>query len=135
MTPVSHPDANASVPPPPPADSEAIRQLLLAERDRTLSSIVDADRELANLVAAAAASNGDDEHDPEGTTIAFEREQLAALRAQELTHLADLDAAVRRLADGTFGLCTTCGQAIDPARLEARPQASECVSCAGRRSR
>jgi DnaK suppressor protein len=85
------------------------------------------DDDMAALVAASADSNADDEHDPEGQTIAFERSQLAALTDRTRERLAELDLATARLAAGTYGTCEVCGEPIDPARLEARPTATTCV--------
>ena len=82
------------------------------------------------MVAASRDTNADDEHDPEGATIAFERAQLDALRRQAAEHLGELDAALQRVDDGTYGLCAGCGLPIDPRRLEARPVARTCVPCA-----
>jgi RNA polymerase-binding transcription factor DksA len=89
--------------------------------------------DLQALIAAASGSNLDDEHDPEGATIAFEREQLAALREQARQQLDDIAEAMQRLAAGDYGVCATCGAPIGEARLAARPFVRECVGCAGRR--
>ena len=84
------------------------------------------------MVAASRDTNADDEHDPEGATIAFERAQLAALRRQAADHLAEVGAALGRLDGGTYGYCAGCGEPIAAARLEARPTARTCVTCAPR---
>jgi DnaK suppressor protein len=81
-------------------------------------------------VEASRDSNADDEHDPEGATIAFERSQLSALLRQAREHLDEVEAAQRRLRDGSYGRCEVCGAAIAAARLAARPVASTCVGCA-----
>ena len=75
----------------------------------------------------------DDEHDPEGATIAFERAQLAGLLESAGDHLASLDDALDRLREGRYGTCEVCGRPIDPARLAARPAARTCITCASRR--
>ena len=85
------------------------------------------DRELLELFEASRSSNADDEHDPEGQTIAYERSQLSALTGQALEHLAEVDAAIERVATGTYGVCEVCGEPIDEARLGARPTARTCV--------
>ena len=82
------------------------------------------------MVAASRDTNADDEHDPEGATIAFERSQLGALVRQARAHLAEIDAAEDRLAAGSYGTCEGCGSAIGDARLEARPVARTCIRCA-----
>jgi RNA polymerase-binding transcription factor DksA len=81
-------------------------------------------------VEASRNSNADDEHDPEGATIAFERSQVETLTRRLQRHLAELDAAVARVADGSYGTCQRCGAAIPEARLAARPAALTCVGCA-----
>src|SRR4051795_434621 len=88
-------------------------------------------REFAEVVEASEANVGDDEHDPEGSTIAYERTQIAALVRQAEQHLTEIDAALQRIAAGTYGRCEVCGQQIPGARLEARPTARTCVQHAG----
>lgn len=88
--------------------------------------------QLEELAEAAVGANADDEHDPEGATLAFEREQVAALLRQAETELAELAAARVRLERGTYGVCSVCHRHIAPERLEARPTARTCVECAGR---
>jgi DnaK suppressor protein len=83
-----------------------------------------------DFVAASRDTNADDEHDPEGATIAFERSQVSALVAQARHRLTELDAALARLDAGSYGVCERCGRPIAPARLEARPEARTCVACA-----
>jgi DnaK suppressor protein len=90
-------------------------------------------RLLGDMEAVAAAREGanvDDEHDPEGSTIAYERSQLDAVRRSALERAADAEAALVRLADGTFGRCERCSARIGEARLEARPTARLCIDCA-----
>jgi DnaK suppressor protein len=116
-----------------PEQAAEARAALAAERDGTLARITALRREFQGIVDAAADANADDEHDPEGATIAFERAQVAALLAAAEDHLADLDAALARLAEGGYGNCQRCGQPIAPARLAARPAARTCISCATRR--
>jgi DnaK suppressor protein len=109
------------------------RERLEAERQRTLQRLADLAEDFASTVAASLDSNADDEHDPEGATIAFERSQVTSLSRQLRQRLGDIDAAVQRWEAGTYGECTGCGQPISPARLEARPAAATCVACASRR--
>jgi DnaK suppressor protein len=90
-------------------------------------------REFNGIVESSASANTDDEHDPEGATIAFERQHVAALLDQGRDHLADIEAALRRVDDGSYGRCESCGQPIASGRLAARPTATRCVACAGRR--
>ena len=103
---------------------------LSAERAAALAQIEALTREFDEVVAASKASNADDEHDPEGATIAFGRQQVAALLDQARRRLADVDAAVTAVEAGTYGRCEVCGRPIAPARLRARPTARTCVGCA-----
>lgn len=83
--------------------------------------------DMAALIAASRDSNADDEHDPEGQTIAYERSQLSAVTSQAQEHLREVDAAIDRVETGTYGVCEVCREPIDAARLEARPTARTCV--------
>ncbi|HEX6526249.1 MAG TPA: TraR/DksA C4-type zinc finger protein [Streptosporangiaceae bacterium] len=111
----------------------SIRDLLLAERERASQRVVALEREFGDLAEAASAPGTDDEHDPEGATLAFERQRAAALLEQARAHLDGVDAALRRLEEGTFGRCERCGQPIGEERLAARPTATNCLTCAARR--
>ncbi len=65
----------------------------------------------------------------EEATESFELEKRLALEQQLRDHLAEVEHALRKLDEGTYGLCDSCGQPIAPDRLEALPQASLCVNC------
>jgi DnaK suppressor protein len=106
------------------------RELLEEERQQTLRRLAALTDDFDGIVAASRDSNADDEHDPEGATIAFERSQVAALVLQVKRHLAEIDAAVERLDRGTYGACERCGQPVAPARLAAKPAARSCIRCA-----
>jgi DnaK suppressor protein len=109
---------------------ETAGEMLLAERDRVRQRIAALEREFAGIAEAASAGGTDDEHDPEGATLAFEREHTAALLRQAREQLTAVDAALDRLADGRYGVCERCGQPIGEARLAARPAARTCIRCA-----
>ncbi|MFJ9809053.1 TraR/DksA family transcriptional regulator [Streptomyces sp. NPDC101158] len=117
------------------ADLATIRARLEADRADTLTRATALSRDFDGIVAANALIAVDDEHDPEGGTTAFERAHVAALMARTREHLEELDRAVERLEQGTYGLCEECGTTIPPERLEIRPAATTCVRCAraGRR--
>jgi DnaK suppressor protein len=107
------------------------RSTLMAERARVLGRISALERDFASLVQSAEGA--DDEHDPEGATIAFERQHVAALIEQAGRQLRGIDDAIGRLDAGRYGVCTRCGRPIPAERLAARPTASTCVRCAARR--
>jgi RNA polymerase-binding transcription factor DksA len=109
-----------------------VRALLADERARVLARLAALTADHASVVAASLDTNADDEHDPEGATIAFERSQIGALVRQARDHLAEIDSALDRLEAGTYGTCEVCTCAIPEDRLEARPTARSCVGCASR---
>jgi DnaK suppressor protein len=117
------------------AGDEDPRGALQGQREAALARIGALQREFADIIAATAAANSDDEHDPEGATIAFERQHVAALLTQAREHLGQIDTALRRLDDGSYGRCVRCGTAIPAERLAARPTAVSCVGCAARDGR
>ncbi|WP_406032684.1 TraR/DksA family transcriptional regulator [Nocardioides sp. NBC_00163] len=108
------------------------RERLEAERRQTLARLADLSADFDSVVAASRDTNADDEHDPEGATIAFERSQVQALVRQARAHLAEIDAATERVEAGTYGTCEDCGRPIAEGRLEARPVARTCINCAGK---
>ncbi|GII97897.1 TraR/DksA family transcriptional regulator [Sediminihabitans luteus] len=110
--------------------SDPIRDRLLARRDATLRRLAGLRGDVRGLVEASRGSNADDEHDPEGATIAFERAQAEALATQATAEIDEADAALARLDAGTYGTCESCGRPIAPGRLEARPTARRCIDCA-----
>ncbi len=111
-------------------ETERTRIRLAADRAATASRLAALQSGFAGVVAASEGSNADDEHDPEGSTIAYERSQLSALVAQAEAHLVEIDLAGERITAGDYGRCMVCGDEIPGGRLEARPTASTCVSCA-----
>jgi RNA polymerase-binding protein DksA len=113
----------------------AAGEALAADRASTLERIAALTREFDGIVESAALGATDDEHDPEGATIAFERAQIMSLLEQARDHLADLDQAIRRIEAGTYGRCEECGQPITAQRLAARPAARTCIGCAARPGR
>lgn len=101
--------------------------------ERLAARIAGLDDALAQLRAERAADSADDEHDPEGVTLSSEWSRVAGLRSDAEGEQASVDAALARVAAGTYGTCVDCGERIPPARLAARPTASRCVACAERR--
>jgi DnaK suppressor protein len=112
------------------SDATSTRADLERLRGDVVGQVADLEADLRGLFEASRSSNADDEHDPEGSTIAFERAQLAAVLDSARQRLADLDLALERLDDGTYGVCERCGRPIPAERLAARPSARTCVACA-----
>ena len=107
-----------------------IRDELLRLRASAESEAATLARDLEALFTASRDSNADDEHDPEGATIGFERAQLIALMAAARERVAEVDDALGRLDEGAYGVCEGCGRPIATDRLAARPFARHCIACA-----
>jgi DnaK suppressor protein len=116
-------------------DGPDVFSRLAAEREETMERIAALERQIAGLAEEQALTAHDDEHDPEGVTIASQRAQLLGLRAGARRDLAAVDRAVDRLVGGSYGCCACCGNDIGEARLDALPAAETCIACAtsGRR--
>lgn len=116
----------------PANDLAELRALVEADRERTAERLAFLTRDLTGIVESAALVATDDEHDPEGSSTAFERAHVQALVDQGRDHLRQLDLALDRMAAGTYGTCERCGQPIPAERLRIRPATTTCVTCAAR---
>src|ERR1700689_1310413 len=116
-------------------EPETAESRLNFDREQTLGQIADLGREFAAIVASAAdgSAGSDDEHDPEGATVAFERQHIAALLDRARAHLEAIDAALRKVDAGSYEICDICGRPIGAERLAARPAALTCIHCAAAR--
>jgi len=90
--------------------------------------------ELEQLTVSLRPANERREGSPFGkreeeATESFELEKRLALEKRIRDQLADVEHALQKFEQGTYGLCEGCGQPIDPARLEALPQAKLCLNC------
>jgi RNA polymerase-binding transcription factor DksA len=111
-------------------DEADIRHVLEAERAASLARIESMTLEFDGIVEDSLYANADDEHDPEGSTIAFERARVTALIAGARSNLMELDRALARLTEGSYSVCEVCQGEIAPERLEARPATRTCMACA-----
>jgi RNA polymerase-binding transcription factor DksA len=91
---------------------------------------------LASLLRRVGKIEGDlqQAHDRDWQERATELENdevLEGLDEMTLEEIRQIRAALRRIESGTYGICSTCGRPIDPARLAAIPSATTCVGCSG----
>lgn len=117
------------------SSADATLAALLATRAQVAARVDEFDSVAKELADARGDADSDDEHDPEGSTIAWDRAAQEATAEGARAHLAEIDAAIERLQSGWDGLCASCGRPIPPERLAARPSADRCVPCASDRSR
>lgn len=108
-------------------DLRALRKRLESEKTRL-------EEELRQLETNVSTSDERREGSPFGkreeeATEALELEKRLALENRIRGQMGEIEHALHKFESGTYGRCDVCGQAIDPARLEALPQASLCLSC------
>jgi DnaK suppressor protein len=111
-------------------DGPDVSARLAAEREETADRIAALERQVGWLAEQQALETHDDEHDPEGVTVAVQRAQLLGLLVGARRDLAALGRAADRWAGGVYGRCVRCGRDIGEARLEALPAAETCILCA-----
>ena len=110
-------------------------QLLVVSRDRTLARVRALENERQSIVDASDSANLDDEHDPEGSTVAYERAMVISLLDSARVSLVALDVANERLSNGTYGKCVRCDLPIGIERLRADVAATTCIVCVTAQSR
>jgi RNA polymerase-binding transcription factor DksA len=104
--------------------------MVVAEQERTARQIAALEAVVAAIVEGSELVSTDDEHDPEGATIAYERAQAIALLRQARADLDALAVTSRQLELGQQVVCRDCGGAIDLERVAALPTTSRCLACA-----
>jgi DnaK suppressor protein len=113
-------------------DQEASRERLLRADAEAVALLRSIGAELGALADAQRDVATDDEHDPEGSTLAWERSQADSLRRETEQRRAWIAEALHALDRGSYGICTNCGQPIAEGRLEVRPWTTLCRDCAGK---
>jgi RNA polymerase-binding protein DksA len=111
----------------------AIRAELDAQARDLRGEIAEAEQSWAALQRDSGEGAGDDQAD--AGTKTFEREHEMSLAANSLDLLAQVERALQRLDDSTYGICESCGNPIGKGRLQAFPRATLCVSCKQREER
>ena len=108
-----------------PVFLEKQRQALLAERRRYTEHAERYEAEAEQLVSEREPGDVQfDEESGEGDSIAVERDRALQISAREREEIAEIDAALARIEDGTYGICVVSGKPIPKERLEAIPHAS-----------
>ena len=113
-----------------PSLSQSLLTLLAERRRRAIRRRDALQGDFDDIVERSSDASRDDEHDPEGATIAFDRAQVSALMSAADQDLADIDLAVERVRCGVHDRCEICAGAIAEARLRARPATRTCIGCA-----
>ncbi|MEI2712799.1 MAG: TraR/DksA C4-type zinc finger protein [Nocardioides sp.] len=103
------------------------------QRSRLRAEVTEQERDLADLMRDAGDGAGHDQADMGATS--FERDQELAFVHNERDMLAQIDRALERIEDGTYGICESCGNPIGKMRVMAFPRATLCVTCKQREER
>jgi RNA polymerase-binding protein DksA len=117
-------------------DTNHFRETLLDERTRVVAAIENLHEDHSgSLSEEAGEETAYDNHLADTATETYDRELDYTLEENSEHVLAEIDAALKRIEDGTYGICTSCGKAIPEERLEARPWATLCIDCKRERER
>ena len=105
-----------------------IREMMVRHRQELLSVVESTQAQMAD-------KQGDLADVSDRASEGFEDELAVGLMAIEAAKLDDIEAAIQRIDDGSYGLCITCGKAVPRKRLEVLPFARRCLTCEGENER
>ena len=111
-------------------DTNHFRDALLAERVRIAAALENLRNENPGSVEEETGEETSDQHLADTATAMHDRELDYGLTENEEDLLKSIDAALQRIEDGTYGICTNCGKPIGEDRLEALPWTDLCIDCA-----
>jgi RNA polymerase-binding protein DksA len=118
-------------------DTDHFRQKLLEERQRVVEAISYLHEENPGSIEDETDEvvGSVDNHLADTATVTVDREIDYTLEENSEHVLREIDAALKRIEEGTFGICRTCGKPIEPERLELLPYATQCIECKRRAGR
>jgi RNA polymerase-binding protein DksA len=103
------------------AKNNNIAKALKARLSELTGRVANIDKELHKQLSADFEEQANDLED---------QQTLEALGESEIREIRQIQGALKRIAEGTYGVCVQCGGDIDPKRLNALPTATRCISCA-----
>lgn len=113
-----------------PEQLQSYQRQLQQMRQQTARTLADLEQDLSQSLSESTVEFSTyDNHPADVASETFEREKDIALREDQRTRLAEVDAALSRIQNGDFGRCTKCGAQISSERLEAIPFAARCLAC------
>jgi RNA polymerase-binding protein DksA len=111
-------------------DTDHFREALVQERKRVQAALDNLHEENPGSISDETGEDAVfDNHLADTATVTYDRELDYTLEENSEHVLAEIDAALQRIQDGTYGTCTSCAKQIAPERLEARPWATLCIDC------
>jgi DnaK suppressor protein len=117
-------------------DMSRFQDALLEERRRVAAAIENLHEDHQGSIADESGEDAVfDNHLADTATETYDRELDYSLEENSEHVLAEIDAALKRIEDGTYGICTNRGEQIPVERLEARPYATLCIDCQRERER
>jgi len=116
-------------------DTERFRRRLLDDRARAEGALAYLHEDNPGSMEDETQEIPSDNHPGDVATITFDREIDYTLEENEERLLAEIDSALQRIDDGTFGVCQACGNPIGAERLEAVPYTTQCIDCKRREER
>ena len=116
-------------------DTERFRRRLLDDRARAEGALAYLHEDNPGSMEDETQEIPSDNHPGDVATITFDREIDYTLEENEERLLAEIDSALQRIDNGTFGVCQACGNPIGAERLEAVPYTTQCIDCKRREER
>ena len=110
-------------------DADHFRKRLLEERERVQEALDYLHDESPGSIQDETQDSTADNHPGDMATVTFDRELDYTLEENEGRLLEAIDASLKRIDDGTYGMCVNCGQPIGAERLEALPWTTQCIDC------
>ena len=115
-------------------DPEQARELVVSERERLQTLMREREHEVSDSETGSISElSSMDQHQGDTGTETFEREKDFSILEQLEAEISDLDAALKKIDEGTYGTCEVCNKEIEPERLEAMPGTRTCIEHAGAR--
>lgn len=113
-------------------DISRMKETLEVERARVVAAIENLRNENPGTVEDETGDEtwNPDQHTADAATAMHDRELDYGIADNEQQLLGEIDTALQRIEDGTYGICTNCGKSISPERLDALPWATLCIDCA-----
>ena len=110
-------------------DREALKQRLLEERKRLEVEISELDADLSESLEESSEESPYDQHMAETAAVTLDREIDLSLEENTLASIAQIDRALAKLENGSYGHCDNCGKPIGEERLKVAPFATLCIDC------
>jgi DnaK suppressor protein len=116
-------------------DPEALKAKLLAERERLGREIAELDADLSESLSDSSEESPYDQHMAETAAVTLDRQIDLTLEENARAAISQIDRALQKLENGSYGSCDACGKPIGDERLEVAPFATLCIDCKRREER